>query len=270
VTTRARPGADDIVARLRVAGCVFAEDEAALLRSAARSAAELGAMVERRVEGLPLEHILGWVDFCGLRIAVDPGVFVPRQRTALLVRAAATRCGEGATVADLACGCGAVGIAVAAEFDRVDLLAVDIDRAAVACARRNVAPLGGQVYQGDLFDALPDRLRGVLDIVVANVPYVPTDAVDLMPPEARVHEPRVALDGGVDGLDVFRRVAGTAAAWLSSGGSVLMEVGEEQVAASLDALRDGGLEPTVERDEELFATVVAGRLNGRRARGTAH
>jgi release factor glutamine methyltransferase len=269
VTTRARPDADDIVARLRAAGCVFAEDEAELLRSAARSPGELATMVDRRVEGLPLEQILGWVDFCGLRIAVDPGVFVPRQRTALLVHAAATRCAPGATVADLACGCGAVGVAVATEVGRVHLHAVDIDPAAVACTRRNVTPFDGQVYQGDLFDALPDRLRGALHIVAANVPYVPTDAVDLMPPEARVHEPRVALDGGVDGLDVFRRVAGTAADWLTPGGSVLMEVGEEQVAAALDALRSGGLEPTVERDEELFATVVAGRLSARRARGTA-
>jgi release factor glutamine methyltransferase len=266
--TSAPEGGDAIVARLRAAGCVFAEDEAALMRSAARSPGELAAMVDRRVAGLPLEHILGWVDFCGLRIAVDPGVFVPRQRTALLVRAAATRCAPGATVADLACGCGAVGVAVATEVGRVDLHAVDIDPAAVACARRNVAPLDGRVYEGDLFTALPDRLLGALDIVVANVPYVPTDAVDLMPPEARVHEPRVALDGGVDGLDVLRRVAGAAAGWLLPGGSVLMEVGEEQVAAALGALLDGGLEPTVEHDEELSATVVAGRLSARRARGT--
>jgi release factor glutamine methyltransferase len=269
VTTRSQESADAIVARLRAAGCVFAEDEAALLRSAARSPAELAAMVDRRVEGLPLEHILGWVDFCGLRIAVDPGVFVPRQRTALLVCVAASRCGHGATVADLACGCGAIGVAVATEVGRVDLHAVDIDPAAVACAWRNVAPLDGHVYQGDLFAALPDRLRGALDIVVANVPYVPTDAVDLMPAEARLYEPRVALDGGMDGLDVLRRVAGTAAAWLTPGGSVLMEVGEEQVNAALDALLHSGLEPTVERDEDLSATVVAGRFTARRARGTA-
>jgi release factor glutamine methyltransferase len=114
------------------------------------------------------------------------------------------------------------------------------------------------VYLGDLFDPLPDGLRGAIDTLVANVPYVPSDAVDLMPPEARDHEPRVALDGGADGLDVLRRVASGAAGWLVPGGYVLMEVGEDQVPDALDALAVAGLLPAVERDEELGATVVIG------------
>jgi release factor glutamine methyltransferase len=252
-------GRDALVARLRAAGCVFAEDEARLLRSAARTPEELEPMVQRRIAGLPLEHILGWVDFCGLRVAVDPGVFVPRQRTALLVLAAAARTAPGSTVVDLACGCGAVGMAVAAPVGAVELHAVDVEPAAVACARRNLAPLRGRVYEGDLFAPLPDRLRGAVDVLVANVPYVPTAAVDLMPPEARDHEPRVALDGGGDGLDVLRRVASYAPGWLVPGGYVLMEVGEDQVAEALDALTVAGLVPAVERDEELAATVVIGR-----------
>lgn len=248
-----------IVARLRAAGCVFAEDEARLLTGTARTPEELAAMVERRVTGVPLEHIVGWVEFCGLRVAVDPGVFVPRRRTELMVRVAAALTAPGAAVVDLACGCGAVGVALAAAAAGIHLHAVDVEPAAVECARRNLAPLGGHAYRGDLFGPLPARLRGRVGLLVANVPYVPTGAVELMPPEARIHEPRVALDGGTDGLDVLRRVAGEAVQWLAPGGYTLMEVGEDQVAAALRALADGGLAPAVHRDDDLAATVVAGR-----------
>ena len=99
--------------------------------------------------------------------------------------------------------------------------AADIDPAAVRCARRNLGPAGGQVYQGDLYGPLPAGLRGRVDILLANVPYVPTSDVALLPPEAREHEARVALDGGPDGLDVLRRVAAGAPAWLAPGGHLL-------------------------------------------------
>ncbi|MDT7748309.1 MAG: release factor glutamine methyltransferase, partial [Pseudonocardiales bacterium] len=205
-----------MVTRLRAAGCVYAEDEARLLISSARTPADLAAMVDRRVRGLPLEHVLGWAEFCGLRIAVDTGVFVPRRRTEFLVRQAASLARPGAVVLDLCCGSGAVGAALAATVERAEIHAVDIDPAAVLCARRNLA--GGQVYEGDLYEPLPDALRGRVDVLVANAPYVPTEAIGLMPPEARVHEPRVALDGGSDGLDVQRRVTAEAPRWLASGG----------------------------------------------------
>jgi release factor glutamine methyltransferase len=248
-----------IVSRLRAAGCVFAEDEAQLLIDSAKTPAALLAMVERRVAGLPLEHIVGWVEFCGLRIAIDPEVFVPRRRTELLVRRAAALAPAGATVVDLACGSGAVGVAVAALVDSVALYAVDIEPAAVRCARRNLADLGGQVYAGDLYDPLPVRLRGHVDVLVANVPYVPTAAIDLLPPEARLHEPLVALDGGADGLDVLRRVVAAARDWLAPGGHLLSEIGAEQADAAVDALAGAGLTPAVASDEELHATVVVGR-----------
>jgi release factor glutamine methyltransferase len=195
----------DVIARLRAAGCVFAEDEARLLLDTARTPAELAGMVERRVAGLPLEHVLGWAEFAGRRVAVDPGVFVPRRRTELLVREAAARARPGAVVVDLCCGSGAVGVAVAAAVPGIELHAADVDPAAVRCARRNVTAFGGQVHEGDLDAPLPAALRGRVDVLVANAPYVPTGAVGLMPPEARLPEPRVALDGGADGLDVQRR-----------------------------------------------------------------
>lgn len=247
-----------IVARLRAAGCVFAEDEAALLLDTARDPAELAAMVERRVIGQPLEHVLGWAEFRGLRIAVDVGVFVPRRRTEFLVREAAALARPGAVVVDLCCGSGALGAALGASVDRVELHAADIDPAAVRCARRNVAGVRGRVYEGDLYEPLPDALRGRVDILLANVPYVPTEEVGLLPTEARVHEARVALDGGADGLDVLRRVTADAARWLAPGGRLLFETSERQVPYALKAVADGGLVPRSVSDEELYATVVTG------------
>ncbi|MEV5678717.1 putative protein N(5)-glutamine methyltransferase [Streptomyces sp. NPDC052179] len=250
-----------IATTLRTAGCVFAEDEAELLVSTAESPAALAAMVERRVAGLPLEHVLGWAEFCGRRIAVDLGVFVPRRRTEFLVRQAAALAPAQAVVVDLCCGTGALGTALAATLDRVELHAADVEPAAVRCARRNVGGLG-QVYEGDLFAPLPDSLRGRVDILLANVPYVPTDDVELLPAEARIHEPRVALDGGGDGLDVMRRVAAEAPRWLAPGGSLLVETSERQAARAAETVGGSGLIPRLVTSEELYATVVIGTLPG--------
>ncbi|MET0763249.1 MAG: putative protein N(5)-glutamine methyltransferase [Blastococcus sp.] len=251
------PPADPaVVARLRAAGCVFAEDEARLLTAAASTPGQLAALVDQRVAGLPLEQLLGWAEFCGLRIIVGPGVFVPRRRTELLVRAAIAQARPEPVVVDLCCGSGAVGAALAAVLDIAELHASDVDPAAVACARQNL-PVG-RVHQGDLFEPLPDVLRGRVDLLVANVPYVPSDAIPLMPPEARDHEPRVSLDGGPDGLDVARRVVAAAPSWLAAAGSLLFETSEAQVPAAVAAVTAAGLLPAVVADEELGATVVVG------------
>jgi release factor glutamine methyltransferase len=249
-----------VVTRLRAAGCVFAEDEARLLISAARTPGELDAMVDRRTTGLPLELVLGWAEFCGLRIAVEPGVFVPRRRTEFLVGQAAALVRPRAVVVDLCCGSGAVGAALVAAADRVELYAVDIDPAAVECARRNIAAAAGQVYEGDLYGPLPATLHGRVDVLVANAPYVPTEALGLLPPEARIHEPRVALDGGEDGLDVQRRVIAAAPPWLAPGGHVLVETSERQAPRTVEIFAGNGLTPRVARSHELHATVVIGTV----------
>src|SRR5688500_18330050 len=121
---------ESVVATLRAAGCVFAEDEADLLLAAAADPAEVDALVARGVAGEPLEHLLGWVECCGLRLAVAPGVFVPRRRTEALVEQAVARTRPRAVVVDLCCGSGAVGAAVAAQVPDIDLHAADIDPAA--------------------------------------------------------------------------------------------------------------------------------------------
>jgi release factor glutamine methyltransferase len=248
-----------IVARLRAAGCVFAEDEAQLLLDSATSDAELDAMLLAREAGRPLEQILGWAQFCGLRLTMAPGVFVPRRRTELLVREAAALLKPGMVVVDLCCGSGAIGRAIATAVAGIDLHASDIDAVAAACARENLAPVGGVVHVGDLFAPLPHALRGRIDVVVANAPYVPTDAIALMPPEARVHERRVALDGGVDGLEVARRIAAAAPSWLAPHGALLIEASAAQADALSATVADAGLAARVVHDDDLDATVVIGR-----------
>ncbi|WP_432743555.1 putative protein N(5)-glutamine methyltransferase [Streptomyces sp. JH002] len=249
-----------IVERLRAAGCVFAEDEARLIVGAARGAAELSAMVDRRLAGLPLEQVVGWAAFSGLRIVVEPGVFVPRRRTEFLVRQAVTggAPAAGDVVVDLCCGSGAVGAAIAAAVPGVELHAADIDPAAVRCARRNVAAAAGRVYEGDLYAPLPPRLRGTVAVLAANVPYVPSREVGLLPAEARDHEPLVALDGGADGLDVLRRVAAGAGEWLAPGGRLLVETTERQAARAAMVFTRHGLTARTAADEDGNATVVIG------------
>ena len=177
-----------------------------MLEAAAVDGDRLERMLARRVVGEPLEQVLGWAEFCGLRIAVAPGVFVPRRRTEPLVERAVQLLSSSTrpVVVDLCCGTGAIGVAIAGRLE-VELHAADLDHDAVTCARQNVRM--GEVHEGDLYDALPAGLRGRVDLLAVNAPYVPTDEIRLMPPEARLHEHHVALDGGPDGLDLHRRVA---------------------------------------------------------------
>ena len=276
-----------VVIALRTAGCVFAEDEAQLLVSSAATDAELTTMVGQRVAGLPLEQILGWAEFCGLRIAVEAGVFVPRRRTEFLVRQAIALGWQSAqpdtpvVVLDLCCGTGALGLAVARGLSHgqghrthtaggrhpdprqhAEVYAADVDPVAVRCAQLNLAPVGGQVYQGDLFSPLPETLRGRVDLLTANVPYIPAGEIELLPPEARLYEPQTALDGGGDGLELLRRVAAAAPHWLAPGGSLLSEVSERQAQTAREILRAAGLGTRVKTSEEMNSTVVIATRHG--------
>lgn len=261
VTSPAGQGAAaTLVERLRAAGCVFAEEEAGLLLEAARDHDDLEQMTADRVRGVPLEQVLGWAEFHGLRIAVAPTVFVPRRRTGLLVDLALGHLRPGDVVVDLGCGTGAIGAALLAAYPDLDLWAVDIDPAAVACARRNLPP--DRVLEGDLYSVLPARLAGRVALVAANAPYVPTEAIATMPPEARDHEARVALDGGPDGLDVQRRVVAEALSWLAPDGVLLVETGASQAARTTAEMRAAGLAAEVVQDPEVAATVARGRASG--------
>ena len=253
--------APHVVARLRAAGCVWAEDEARLLTAAATDGAALEALVARRVAGEPLETVLGWVDFLGRRLVVASGVFVPRRRTELLAR---TTLGEVAArpgvpvVVEMCCGVAPVAASIG---DRagIELHAADIDATALGCAGSN-APTAA-LHLGDLYDALPARLRGRVDVLAANAPYVPTARIADMPPEARDHEPRAALDGGADGVDLHRRIAGGAPDWLAPGGVLLVETSPGQAALTTAAMEAAGLTTSVEVDPGIGGCVAVGRVS---------
>jgi len=268
-----------LTARLRAAGCVFAEDEAVQLLEAADAGRNIQELVARRVRGEPLEHVLGHVDFAGLRLVVGPGVFVPRVRTTLLVEEALTAVRRSAARArhnrppvvlvEMCCGCAPIAAAVAYALGpvldadgrgvRLEVHAADLDPVAVGCAQTNVARYRGHAYVGDLYAALPEELRGRVDVLAVNAPYVPSAAIATMPAEARTHEPRMALDGGPDGLDLHRRVAGEAVHWLAPDGVLLLETSRPQAAGSAAILREAGLRTVrVVADEEVAGTAVRG------------
>jgi release factor glutamine methyltransferase len=255
---------DAVVVRLRAAGCIFAEAEAALLAGAAADAGELETLVARRVAGEPLEVIVGWVEIRGRRVAVGPGVFVPRRRTEVLVdhalaHARVSGYPETPVIAvELCAGVAAVAAALAAEAPGLEVWAAELDPVAVGVARRNADP--GHVVEGDLYGALPAALRGRVGILIANAPYVPSDEIALMPPEAREHEPRLALDGGADGLDVQRRVIAEAPRWLAPGGALLVETSVRQAPATVALMERAGLTARAVHDDDLDGTAAVGVL----------
>lgn len=262
-----------LVARLRAAGCVFAEDEAAILVRAARDAARLEAWCARRVGGEPLEHVVGEVVFAGQAFLVGPGTFVPRQRSRYLVERVVDLVTAPAqtsvTLVEMCCGVGAIGLTAARTLHRagvrVDLHLADVDRVALRWAERNVRRTGlpsVHLHQGDLWSALPPELRGLVDVVVANAPYVPTTELALLPPEARLHEPLAALDGGPDGTDLHRRLADDAAQWLRPGGALVIETSDRQAPITAGQMEAAGLLARIDRDPARWGTAVTGRRAG--------
>jgi release factor glutamine methyltransferase len=250
---------DGLVRALRAAGCVFAEEEAAILRETSTDPVRLQELVARRVRGEPLEQVVGWARFAGVRLVVHPGVFVPRVRTEALVRQALRVTPPDAVVLDLCCGSGAVGAAIAAHRPGVRLWASDIDPAAVANARENIAAFDGTALVGDLDDAIPVRLRDRVDVLVANVPYVPSSQLEYLPTEARDHERRIALDGGDDGLDLLRRLAPRVRMWLRTGGWFLTECASDQAEAAVALLHGAGLDSLAHNDNDRDVAVVSGQ-----------
>ena len=248
---------DDVIDRLRTAGCVFAEEEADILVQSAGDATTLEMMVASRLGGQPLEYVVGWAAFAGLRIAVEPGVFVPRRRTEFLVELVLAEVSEGSTVIDMCCGSGAIAAALAVQRPGARLYAVDIDVAAVDCARRNLDGLA-TVLRGDLDEPLPRSLIGRVDVIVANAPYVPTGAIGLLPHEARDHEPMATLDGGSDGVEIQRRIAAIASRWLRRDGGLFIETSAAQAALTMDACVANGLAARIVTSDVYDAAVVVG------------
>jgi release factor glutamine methyltransferase len=269
----------DTVARvtreLAAAGCVSAAAEARWLVEEAADPRALRAMVARRAAGEPLQYVVGWAPFGRLRLQVGAGVFVPRPETEGLADRAATRLRAAAprelpdpvprwdktpVAVDLCTGSGAIACFLAAEVPGARVLATELDPAALAWARPNTARYGVELLAGDLDAPLPRDLAGRVDVLCANVPYVPSGAIPTLPRDVRDHEPRLALDGGPDGLDVLRRVAAAAGRWLAPGGFLLCEIGEDQGEAAAALLAGAGLaEIAVLPDTAGGDRVVEGR-----------
>jgi release factor glutamine methyltransferase len=229
---------------LAAAGCVSAAAEADWLLEEAADEPALRAMVARRAAGEPLQYVIGWAPFGRLRLAVGPGVFVPRPETEGLADRAATRlraAGPSPVAVDLCAGSGAIACFLAAEVPGARVLATELDPGALAWARGNAERSGVELLAGDLDDPLPAELAGQVDVLCANVPYVPTAAIATLPTDVRDHEPRLALDGGPDGLDVLRRLAPRTGHWLAPGGAFLCEIGEDQAEAATAVLEAAGL-----------------------------
>ena len=218
--------ADPIVAavvhRLVAAGCVAAAEEAAELLGAAPDESTLEAWLCRREQGEPLAWITRTVLFCGQTLHVAPGVYVPRIQSEELARRAATLLTDNGRAVDLCTGAGTVAAHLMAKVPTATVIGIDVDVRAAACARLNGVPTA----VADV--AEPLRSHEGFDLVTAVAPYVPTDELQLLPADVQRYEPRLALDGGTDGLDLVRRVIAAARRLLRPGGWLLIEVGGDQ------------------------------------------
>jgi release factor glutamine methyltransferase len=227
-----------VVSALAEGGCVAPAEEAdALFRASSEGVGPIEDLVARRLGGEPLAWITGWVLFCGVRIHVDPGVFVPRPHTQAMAQHAVSLLPADGIAVDLCTGSGAVAAVLGSAHPRATVLATDVDPAAVACARRNGVP----ALVGDLDEPLPPSLRGRVDVMTAVVPYVPTEELPFLPRDVLANEPRPALDGGPRGTTVLVRAVEVAAHWLRPGGSVLLELGGDQADEVATAFEKVGL-----------------------------
>jgi len=206
-------------------GFVAADEEAEeLLARAAGDPELLVALVERRLTGEPLAWITGTVEFCGVTLRVDPGVYPPRWQTEPVARRAVERLPQAGTAVDVCTGAGAIAVVLSANRPGARVVATDLDERAVACARRN----GVDARQGDLFEPLPPELAGSVDLVVGAVPYVPTADLPLLQRDTLTFESALSYDGGPDGTDLLQRVVAEALRFLRSGGTLLLELGAGQ------------------------------------------
>jgi release factor-specific protein-(glutamine-N5) methyltransferase len=202
-------------------------------------------LVVKRAEGLPLQYVTGEMPFRHLVIHVEPGVFIPRPETEVLVDAVLEHLAGVCEplVVDLCTGSGCVAASVASERSDARVWAVDASPQAVETARRNALHAGTvdrvQVVHGDLFDPLPAELLGTVDFIVSNPPYVPSADLPDLPAEILGFEPHLALDGGPDGLDVFRRIADDAARWLKPGAGLAVELDTGRVSEAAAMLGTG-------------------------------
>ena len=250
----------EVASRLAASGCVAAEEEAAeLVTVAAGDAARLESLVTRRTRGEPLAWVVGSMVFCGIRVKVHTGVYVPRWQTEALARRAAALLPEEGVAVDLCTGAGAVACVLQGASPSTVVLATDADPAAVACARDN----GVDALLGDLDEPLPPTLLGAVDVMTAVVPYVPTDQLPFLPRDVTAFEPSRALDGGEGGLRLLCAVVVRSVRWLRPGGWLLLELGGDQAPQVAEKMGSAGfVETAVLHDEEGDDRAIEGRRPG--------
>ncbi len=258
-------GCPGLTAVLERAGFVAAAQEAReLVARAGGDRRLLDSLVRRRLLGEPLAWITGSVTFCDLEVRIEPGVYVPRPQSEALARRSAERLGPNGTAVDLCTGAGAIARTLSAARPAARVVGSDVDEGAVACARAN----GVEAYRGDLFSPLPPALRGQVDVVVGVVPYVPTDALRLLPRDTLAFESTLSYDGGPDGTEVLRRAVAGSAEVLRRGGTLLLELGGEQAAAldhDLARLGYNDVEVLVDEDDDvrgIEVTLGPGAVDG--------
>jgi release factor glutamine methyltransferase len=220
-----------------------------------RNAARFQDMVGRRAAGEPLQYVIGSWGFRGLDLFVDRRVLIPRPETEQVVqhalgeldrRTAEGDAGRRPVVIDLGTGSGAIALAVAAERPGTEVWATDVSADALEVASANLAGLGGRaattvrLAQGSWWGALPTGLRGRVDVVVSNPPYIASGEMKTLPPEVAGWEPRQALEAGPSGLEAIGLIIDGAPRWLTTGGAVVVEIAPHQAdAASAAAARAG-------------------------------
>jgi release factor glutamine methyltransferase len=246
---------ETITAELRRAGCVAAGEEAAeLVEVAGGDAARLGALVARRCSGEPLAWVVGSVLFCGERVLVSAGVYVPRWQSEPLALEAAARLPEHGLAVDLCTGAGAIAVVLRRRRPSARVVATEIDPVAAECARSN----GVEVFEGDMALNLPKSILGAADVVTAVVPYVPSSELHLLPRDVLAYEPRHALDGGEAGTESLVRAAREAVGLLRPRGSLLLELGGDQANLLRPVLGESGyfdVEVLVDEDGDTRGVV---------------
>jgi release factor glutamine methyltransferase len=247
---------DDVASRLAAAGCVAPHEEAVELLATAGDAGEIDALVARRASGEPLAWVVGSVWFCGIRVRVHPGVYVPRPHSELLARRAAALLPDDGIAVDLCTGSGAVARVLQVQRPSATVLATEVDPVAVACARAN----GVNALLGDLDDPLPAELVGAVDVVVAVTPYVPTGELRFLARDVVAFEPGHALDGGESGMRVLSSVVTRSSRWLRPGGWLILEIGGDQARAVAGRMAAAGLvDIAVVTDEDGDDRAIEGR-----------
>jgi release factor glutamine methyltransferase len=235
----------DLVAELAAAGVPTPEVDARLLERFARdSGADLSSLVARRVAREPLQLIVGSVGFRYLDLLVRPGVFIPRPETEVLAGLAIERVPSGGTVVEPCTGTGAVACTVATEASPSLVVATDVSPAAVVLARENAARTGAfavQVLEGDLLAPVDPALRGAVDVIVSNPPYLASADLASCEPEVRDWDPHPALVAGPTGLEGTARLSIAATEWLKPGGTLLLEIDPRRAPAHAEQARAAGL-----------------------------